>query len=53
MIGSITCRTQLEKPGAFATDSRQMLESYCSQLEHRVVERFDAAVEAADEDEQV
>lgn len=30
-----------------------MLESYCSQLEHRVIERFDAAVEAGDEAEQV
>jgi len=30
----------------------QMLQAYCSQLEHRVIERFDAAVEAGDEREQ-
>jgi hypothetical protein len=29
-----------------------MLQAYCSKLEHRVVERFDAAVEAGDEEEQ-
>jgi hypothetical protein len=31
----------------------QILQAYCSQLEHRVVERFDAAVETGDETEQV
>ncbi|KAI8464865.1 MAG: exocyst complex component Sec10-domain-containing protein [Monoraphidium minutum] len=30
----------------------KMLETYCSQLEHRVIERFDAAVDAGDEEEQ-